>query len=620
MCGIFGVLYHDSACVPEKSKLTETVQLLNHRGPDSHGIHADSGIGLVHTRLSLLDLQSRSNQPLWDTHGRYAIVYNGEIYNFNEIRQNLEDRNFTFRTSSDTEVLLQSLIIDGATETLQKLDGMYAFALYDKVEQTLLLARDRFGMKPLFIYNSNDIFLFSSEIQAMRPWVSFSPDVLSISSFLFGFGGPTKGHTFFHQIQSLAPGTSLTIRVGQTGHVNRFFSMSDFWSQPLAEELNILRPTMIVDEVEALLLESVRKQLLVADVPVGALCSGGVDSSLIMAMAVKFHPNLAIFHADIVGHNSEQEAASRLAKYLGLELKTINVNDQNFIDSMPEVIQHFGHPYYECPQSIPVKLVSELIHHHNIKAVLSGEGSDECYLGYNWVIRILKNWRQSIRDRLKHFMQLTGIPLFDRQTRNVDIHALMLGLHNRFEVALDNNDFDEHVKKGTTLSLGLLNYGLRGLLHRNDSMGMTASVESRFPFLDSKLVKYAVNIPDKYKVKFTPFYLDQHHPFYCDKWVLREVAKRYLPKDLSHRTKKPFPVDAYARLHISAKFFDASYISELFSLSSSQLTHLTTQISRSPTLKIKLVQLEIWAKIFLMNDSKESILHSLQKNISITPA
>jgi len=626
MCGIFGILHHQHDTVPDKSKLEKTALLLEHRGPDSYGIHADTGIGLVHTRLSLLDLQARSNQPFWDPQGRYALVYNGEIYNFKEMRERLERRGHTFRTTSDTETLLQCLMTDGVEETLPTLEGMFSFTLYDKLEQTLTLVRDQFGMKPLFICDTNEVFLFSSEIQAMRPWLTFTPDKLSISSFLFGFGGPTKGHTFFHNIRSLSPGTILRIKAGHASHTSPFFSMTDFWDQTQANRLQNLKPKNLVDEIEELLLESVRKQLLVADVPVGALCSGGVDSSLIMAMAATFHKNLAIFHANIVGPNSELEAATRLAEHLWLELNTVNVHDQDFIDSMPDVIEHFGHPYYECPQSIPILLVSRLIHSHRIKAVLSGEGSDECYLGYNWVVPNIQQWRHYIKDISKRLLRFTGATLSSRQNRNINIHELILGLHNRFEVNLENDEIDElkqltnctTLHNSTTKSLKLLNYGLRGLLHRNDSMGMAASVESRFPFLDTKLVQLAVNVPYKHKVRFSPTTLDTNHLFFCDKWILREVAKRYLPPDLSHRSKRPFSVDAYRRSKISSDFFDKSFVSELFGLSSRERTYLADHISGSPTLKTKLIQLEVWAHIFLKNDSKESILNTLQRNISVT--
>src|SRR2546425_3591775 len=176
MCGIFGFISHRSDLVPEKDRLRETAQLLRHRGPDEFGFHVEPGVALVHTRLSLLDLNPRSNQPFWDKDGLYCLVYNGEIYNFEELRNDLEKRNVQFRTTSDTEVLLEGIIHYGIHSFLPRLEGMFAFALYNKVDKSLVVVRDRFGIKPLYIYDTDDMFIFSSEIKAMQPYLNLEPD------------------------------------------------------------------------------------------------------------------------------------------------------------------------------------------------------------------------------------------------------------------------------------------------------------------------------------------------------------------------------------------------------------------------------------------------------------
>lgn len=385
MCGIFGVLQHMSDSVPDRQCLEASAGLIQHRGPDDCGIFAGDGIGLVNTRLSLLDPTPRSNQPFWDRQGRYAVVYNGEIYNYRELRLALEEQGTEFRTTSDTEVLLESLVRHGIEATLPKLEGMFAFALYDKHERLLTLARDRFGIKPLYVYDRDDAFLFASEIRAMRPWMRFEPDVLSISSYLQGFGGPTQGYSFYKDIRIVPPGTLITLRRGERAQYSRFFSMSDFWDEEQASRLKRLKPKQIVDEVDELLLNSVKKQLI-ADAPVGALCSGGVDSSIITAMACKFHNNLAIFHANVIGRDSEYESAAALTKHLKLDLKTVEVLDQDVIDTMPEVTMHYGHPFSYHANSVPFLMVSKLVRSNGVKAVLSGEGADESYLGYAWLI------------------------------------------------------------------------------------------------------------------------------------------------------------------------------------------------------------------------------------------
>ena len=404
MCGIFGIVIHNRDVIPEKDRLEQTARLLEHRGPDSFGVYSEPGIGLVHTRLSLVDLSSRSDQPFWDRQRRYGLVYNGEIYNFRELREDLEKRGVQFRTTSDTEVLLECLLHDGHEATLPKLEGMFAFGLYDKIEKTLLLGRDRFGIKPLYVYDQEDIFVFASEISAMRPWVNFAPDLSSVSSFLLGFHGPTNGCTFLERIKFLSPGGIARITMGRQARYSKFFSMTDFWDPGYGTELTCLKPRQLVDRVEEHLLRSVKQQL-VADAPVGALCSGGVDSALVAAMAAQYHTNLAIFHANVVGPNSEHDAAVEVAKHLRLDLKVAEMQDEEFIGLLPEATRHYGHPLYIVPHSIPFLLVSRVVRSNSVKAVLTGEGSDECFLGYNMLVPNIKRWRPAIYNMLKAFVK-----------------------------------------------------------------------------------------------------------------------------------------------------------------------------------------------------------------------
>ena len=260
---------------------------------------------------------------------------------------------------------------------------------------------------------------------------------------------------------------------------------------------------------------------LVADAPVGALCSGGVDSSIIVAMASKFHNNLAIFHANVTGPDSEYEAAVALARHLKLDLKTVEVIDQDFIDAMPEVTLHYGQPFSHHPNSVPFLMVSKLLHSNGVKAVLSGEGSDECYIGYPWLIFNLRSFiRQLLREPYPMLRRLIR-GLLGRQD-DPPSEDLVCGLHNRFEIAADNEEIRTEVERisGRTIadrdliSLYQLGYHLRTLLHRNDCLGMAASIEARFPFLDSRLVKLAVNMPYQYKVRFSPTVFEEAALFF----------------------------------------------------------------------------------------------------------
>ena len=629
------MICHRMDDVPDEARLAQTARLLAHRGPDGHGIFAEPGVGLVHTRLSLLDLNERSNQPFWDREERFALVYNGEIYNFAELRAELEESGVQLRTTSDTEVLLEALLKWGPDATLPRLEGMFAFGLYDTATKSLLLARDRFGIKPLFVYDTPEMFVFSSEIRAMRPWVTFEPDLLSISGFLYGFSGPTKGFSFFKHIRIVEPGGVVRVKKGRGVRRSRFFSLVDFVDRGEMEQLARLRSQDLVDRVDELLNQSVKAQL-VADAPVGALCSGGLDSSVIMAIAAKYHANLAIFHANVVGPVSEYPAAVRLARHLNLDLKAVEVRDQDFIDSIPEVTEHFGHPFFSCPHSVPYLAVSRLVRCNGVKAVLSGEASDEYFLGYPYcspdirqymgvgpMLRLAKGWLRPAPP--PNPMRYRG-PLYVQGGDAWTIEGLVHALHNRFETVNETieirdrigRDSDSSRFRGVLPSLDLLGYNLRALLHRNDSMGMAASIEARFPFLENRLAKLAVNMPYGSKIRFALSARDESHYFFRDKWVMRKVAERYLPPELFRQDKKPFPINAYAeeRMRIAPAYFDRSFVSELFELGQNETAHF---LERCPHwLKWKMLLLDVWAHVSLNGRCREPVLDKLRRHITLT--
>lgn len=618
MCGIFGIFYLKNKIMPDRQHLEKTARIIQHRGPDSSGVYVDNGIGIAHTRLSLLDISSRSDQPFWDKSGRYCLIYNGEIYNFKELRSDLENVGRAFETTSDTEVLLQGLIEMGPA-ILQKLEGMFAFALYDKKEDSLLIARDRFGIKPLYIYSDAEKFIFASEIKAMQSWVPAAPDMFSISSYLQGFGGPTQNFTFFSGIKILQTGGIIKIQSGGISESKNFFPLENFWSSDLSEQYNFFKPSQLVDRLEELLLISVKKHLI-ADTQVGALCSGGIDSSLIMAMAAKVHSNLAIFHANVRGPHSEYEAAQLLATHLKLKLNVVDVNDHDFIEGIPDVMYHYGHPFLYHPNSIPFLMVAQLVRQNGVKAILTGEAADECFLGYSHLPteNLFSGYYKAL-DRIKslvHMIPSIGKLLW-RHTGTSS--AIIRGLHNRFENDIDKerilSKLGHHVSKNNLKTLEYLGYHLRTLLHRNDSLGMAASIEARFPFLDNALVEYAVNLPYRYKIRAsfsTP--IERKHPFIRNKWVLREVANRYLPKALSQRPKRGFPTDAFERMRVAPGYFNNSFVSHLFGLSSNETAYLVNNAGSN--LVLRLLHLDIWGRVCFNQEPRESARNDLKKHIS----
>lgn len=624
MCGIFGIVYRDGRTVPNEELLRETGRLLGHRGPDSLGVHRAEGIGLVHTRLSLVDLSSRSDRPFWDENGRFALVYNGEIYNYREIRAELEQRGVAFRTSSDTEVLLNGLVEYGLDALLPRLEGMFAFGLWDAEQRSLTLVRDRFGIKPLSFYEDERLLVFASEIKAIRPWVALEPDPQMASAFLAGFGGSTRIRSFFRDVSILSPGTIRESHFGQRPHERCFRSIGDFWDPDEHDRLTAMGPTQSIDQLEGLLLASVEKHLI-ADAPVGALCSGGLDSSLIMAMASRSHTNLAIFHADVVGPESESDAARMLAKHLRLDMKSVEVRDEDFCEQLPAALWHYEYPFAYHPNSIPFLRVSRLVRESGVKAILSGEGADECFLGYREIP--FEDLRQRYRAAISGLRELVHrIPLLGKEIwpAEVGFGSLVQGMEQNFETVLDREQIEQRIRESGSMvsprdyrSLGWLGYHLRTLLHRNDALGMAASVEARFPYLDHPVVRRAVNLPHRYKIRPSPTVLDKAHPFLRDKWILRRVADRYLPRSLSRRRKRGFPVNAYERMTVAPELFRRGFVADLYRLSDPALRHLLS--ASGPAFKVRLLMLEGWGQLFFRDVKEPSLVTAVRSHTAIAP-
>ena len=625
MCGVFGVLLPNRSIKPDESRLRKSCELLAHRGPDANSTLVLNGAGFAHTRLSFVDIDARSNQPFRDRTGRYTLVFNGEIYNFREIRDDLAGKGVEFQTTSDTEVLLKALIHGDTRNVLRRLEGMFAFGFYDADTGTLVLARDRFGMKPLNYYEDNGKFFFFSEVKALLPWCNLGVDRLSLSAYLMKFRGATKGFTLFDGVKSLAPGQFLKIRHGEEARFDTFAHMEDFLDASLAEELNGKSPSAIVDYLSEKLTQSVANHMF-ADVPVGAFCSGGVDSSLLMAIAKQQYSNLAIFHANIVGPWSELNAARSLAHQLDLDMQHVDVREEDFRDRIPEVIWHFEGPVADRPNCVPLMLVARLARKNNVKGLLSGEGSDECFLGYPWLGRrkLIENY-YGMGDALRkliHKIPEIGAIMWPKRDETAD---LVRSLLNRREIA-DDELRTRHALDAVSSSvlgqktgwtLDYLQYHLRILLHRNDTMGMAASIEARFPFLDMGVVKKAVNLPDRFKLRYSISALDKAHPFIRDKWVIRKIADRYVKKNLSQRPKFGFWTTVFQRLDISPEIFKDSYIGDTLGLTYDQMS--STLEESDQDLRMRLLHLDIWGRRFFRNENCDALVANLSDNTTIRP-
>lgn len=623
MCGIFGIITLDKSC-PSEEELSIPAALIAHRGPDFTGIHRESGIGLAHTRLSIIDLNERSNQPFWDDTGRYCIIYNGEIYNFEELRAELEKKGVTFRTTGDTEVLLKSLIHMGEA-VLERLMGMFAFCFYDKQAKTALLCRDRFGIKPFYFSLQSQRIVFSSEQAPILRACGSAPDMSTIFSYLLGFGGPHRFHTFYRDIKILPPGHMIRVQNDTVSEPEPFFKMSSFWSPQLRDELATLSDVQVVDKLEELLVKSVKKHMI-ADTQVAALCSGGVDSSLILALAARETNNLAIFHSDVVGRNSERGAAETLARHLNLDLKVVEVRDQDFVDAIPKVTRHYGQPFAYHPNSVPFLKVTELVHQHQIKVILTGEAADESYLGYSYLpTQNVVNRFQSLFNRVGKLFgknPLIGKVFFSENKRDT---LAISSFFNRYEQESEYFDIERelrqhnggHFNNDDVKTFKLMTYHLRSLLHRNDSLGMASSIEARFPFLDHDTIRFATNLPYQHKIRLSKAAAKEtKHPFLITKWALRQVADRYLPKELSYRPKKGFPTDAFERMRINTQLFEKSFVSDLFGIrdvESAFMNHLPDR-----DFYLRLMLLEIWGRKFYWEQSDDTLANLLRDNINLS--
>lgn len=442
-------------------------------------------------------------------------------------------------------------------------------------------------------------------------------------SYLLGFGGPTKGFTFYRNLRMVAPGDMVHCRPGAAVSTRTFFRLPQFWDEGQRDALAALSDTAIVDSVEQLLSESVKSHLL-ADVPVGAFCSGGVDSSIITAMAARSTSNLAVFHADMKGPWSEYEAAAAMARHLKLDLKCVQVTDEDIVRLMPEVMSHYEHPFTYHPNCAPLMLVAQLARESGIKGLLSGEGSDECFLGYPWLgrQRVVNAWFRALGRTQALLSRIPGLGrvLFPLAS---EAHLTVRSLLNRREIDDDRALARQEVQRadGQRVSdqdlwtLDYLGHHLRTLLHRNDSMGMAASIEARFPFLDHDLVRTAVNMPVRQKLRVSPTVFEKAHPFVRDKWVVRKIADRYMPRALSRRIKIGFWTTVFERMHVDAAYFDASFVRDLFQLTTRQMEAIVAAADQD--LLMRLLHLDVWGRVCVEERAHETVRARLASFISV---
>lgn len=558
MCGIAGFLDSSARSGPETletivSRMRDT---LSHRGPDDAGawVDATAGIALGHRRLSILDLSPEGHQPMFSPEGRWAIVFNGEIYNFLELRKELEEAGFVFRGHSDTEVMLAAVCRWGVEKAVQRFNGMFAFALWDCLEGELWLARDRLGKKPLYYGWTGTVFLFGSELKALRAHPEFRGRIDRGSLALYlRLGYIPSPYSIYEGIGKLAPGTLVKIRRDDRREVHAVY-----WSAQEAVERGLARPFRgsygdAMNEVETLLRNAVKLRMI-ADVPLGAFLSGGIDSSLVVALMHLESSSPARTFS--IGFNepehNEAGYARAVAKHLGSDHTELYATPEQATQVIPGLAKMYDEPFADSSQ-IPTYLVSWLTRRH-VTVALSGDGGDELFGGYGAYLSNQRFHRKygwlppGIRTALAGILRRSQHPKLERLGgllgfgSEEQIHQLLLSHWSiedldrdvaepptAFTVPSRRIRTDEFVER--MMYLDAVTYLPDDILVKVDRASMAVALETRCPLLDYRVFEFAWRLPLGMKLKDG-----------IGKRILRDLLYRRVPRELVDRPKRGFAV------------------------------------------------------------------------------
>jgi len=621
MCGIAGYLTNETPTDPIKT-LSAMGKAILSRGPDSSGewFDSDKKIGLAHQRLAIVDISPAGHQPMSSPNGRYVISFNGEIYNHNEIRAELvESKSIHWRGHSDTETLLAGFEEWGILDTIKKAVGMFAIAIWDKVECTLTLVRDRLGEKPLYYGWQNETFLFGSELKALKAHPCFLAEINrdAISTYLRYSYVPAP-YSIYKGVQKLMPGTLAVISLK-----NPTPKIVTYWSieQVLSENHNrfIGSTNDAINSLEKQLKESIKLQMM-ADVPLGAFLSGGVDSSTIVAL-MQSESERPIKTFSIGFHDqqyNEAHHAKAVADHLQTEHTELYVTADDALAIIPHLADIYDEPFADASQ-IPTYLVAKMARQH-VTVALSGDAGDELFSGYNRYLMTHKIWRilsrlplwsrklasqliisispkawnfsaRVVRAILPAKYRAASVPFSDKlyKSANVicaedisDLYQKLVSVIQKPEkYVLNSNELKApFLNTGsqpktfndieTMMSIDMLGYLPNDILTKVDRAAMAVSLETRVPLLDHRIVELAWKLPIHYKLRDG-----------VGKWILREVLYKYVPRKLIERPKMGFgiPIDAWLRGPLSAwadellnvtrlsneGFFDVNEVRQLWS-------------------------------------------------------
>ncbi len=565
MCGITGVVAFTKEGTNYLDKVKRSCDTLAKRGPDAEGIYHHNQVALGHRRLSIIDTTTAANQPFTDHTGRYTIIFNGEFFNFKEHREALINAGVPLRTHSDTEVLLNLFIKEGAA-CLNKVNGFFSFAIYDKEEEKLFIARDRIGVKPLLIYQDADKLLFASEMKAIMAYgITKEIDFTSLYIYLQLNYIPAP-HSILKNVRKLLPGHYIEVHNGIVKDVEYY--KIPFDSKETIKPFNEHSYNKQKNHLRDLLEESVSKRM-VSDVPLGAFLSGGVDSTIIVSIASKLVPSLKTFCIGFNGDKKfdESKDAEAVAKMHKTDHTTFHLSNDDLLGSLHDMLDYIDEPFADS-SAIAVNILSKYTREH-IKVALSGDGADELFAGYNkhraeWHIRnngylsLLKYIEPLLRILPKSRHTNTGntIRQMHRFAQGVKYsravrywlwctitnekeaynlvnkehdtgHSLVRTLNyiNQINNNTGNSDLNDVLYSDVHLILP------NDMLTKVDMNSMAHGLEVRNPFLDYKVVEYAFQIPSDYKI-------DKH----ASKKILKDAFIDAFPKEILNKKKQGFEV------------------------------------------------------------------------------
>lgn len=563
MCGITGVFAFNLVGKFSMINVTAATQALAKRGPDFQDIYTDGFVGLGHRRLSIIDTSDAGNQPMWDESGRYCIIFNGEVFNFKELKSALQTKGVSFRSESDTEVLLQ-LYIREKENCLHQLNGFFSFCIYDKQEQSFFLARDRYGIKPLLYLIDEDKFLFASEMKSMLCYgIDKTIDYTSLHSYLQLNYTPAP-HTIFTHVKKLSPGHYMKVAKGKMETHSYYdipFSKDQIDTSISYEQAR----TKFQDLLEA----SVQRRLI-ADVPLGSFLSGGLDSSVVAGLASKHQPDLHTFSIGFKDEPffDETDYARLVAKHFNTEHTVFSLTNNDLYEHVHDILDYIDEPFADS-SAIAVYILSKETRKHATVA-LSGDGADELLAGYNKheaMYRMLhpgfkENLVGSLSGLWKALPHSRNNPMFNKfRQLNRFAQGMKLDVKERYwhlagfateleslqlfsPAALEQFEQQQYQERKNeilkTIGSGSMNEVLltdmklvlpNDMLTKVDLMSMANGLEVRSPFLDYELVNFIFSLPEDFKINTS-----------IRKRIAQDTFKKMLPAKLYNRPKKGFEV------------------------------------------------------------------------------